>query len=251
VSSPSLFAAPADFRSQAATYHRFRRDYSAGLYDAIEQHAGAPANRRALDLGCGTGFVTGTLGRRGWRVVGGDFSTPMLAEARRAHPAGRFVRLRGEALALADESVQLVTVGTAFHWFQRERALAEMLRVLVPGGWAAVFWRFAVPDEATVALVLELLLELGHAIPGELPFAAEPFRDSAFESRPELVLEPTIAFTPDDFVGYVATLEWLRRVTGDGHARLIERLRDEVQRRWPDGVRERNAEHLVLARKPG
>lgn len=246
----SIFAAPADFRSQATTYHRFRRDYSAGLYDAIEQRAGVPADRRALDLGCGTGFVTGTLGRRGWRVTGGDFSTPMLAEARRANPAGRFVRLRGEALALADESVHLVTVGTAFHWFQREQALREMLRVLVPGGWAAIFWRFAVPQEATVALVIELLVELGHDIPGESPFAPAPFEGSSFESQPELVLEPTLEFTPDDFVGYVATLEWLRRVTGEGHATFLERLHDEVRRRFPDGVCERNAEHLMLARKP-
>jgi len=245
-----LYAEPADFRLQAATYHRFRRDYSDALYDTIERRTGVAAGRGALDLGCGTGFVTASLARRGWRVVGGDFSAPMLAEARRANAAGRFVRLRSEALALADESVGLVTTGTAFHWFERERGLEEMTRVLVPGGWVAIFWRYAVPDDPTVAVVLQLLDELGFGLPTSSPFASEPFAGSRLESEPEVVLESTLEFTPDDFHGYLSTVEWLRRVTGDGHPRFLERLRDELRRRWPGGVRERNAEHLFLAQKP-
>ena len=73
---------PFDFRRQAATYGRYRRDYSAGLYDVIGEHTGAAAGRFAVDLGCGTGFVASTLTRRGWRAVGVDFSAPMLAQAR-------------------------------------------------------------------------------------------------------------------------------------------------------------------------
>jgi SAM-dependent methyltransferase len=251
VPADPLFATPADFRLQAATYHRFRRDYSGALYDTVESRTAAPAGRRALDLGSGTGFVTASLARRGWRVAGGDFSAPMLAEARRANPEGRFVRMRSEALALADESVSLVTSGTAFHWFERERALEEMTRVLVPGGWVAVFWRYAVPDDQTVAVMLELLGELGFGLPSSSPFSPEPFAGSRLESEPEIVLESTLDFSPDDFHGYVSTIEWLRRVTGDQHGRFLERLLDQVKQRWPDGVRERNAEHLFLARKPG
>jgi SAM-dependent methyltransferase len=251
VPTDPLFAEPADFRLQAATYHRFRRNYSDALYDTIESRTGVPAGRRALDLGCGTGFVTASLARRGWRVVGGDFSAPMLAEARRANPERQFVRLRSEALALADESVGLITTGTAFHWFERERALEEMTRVLVPGGVVAIFWRYAVPDDPTVGVVLELLDELGIGVPTSSPFSSEPFAGSRLEIEPEVVLESTLEFTPDDFHGYLSTVEWLRRVTGAEHAGFLDRLLEQVRRRWPDGVRERNAEHLFLARKPG
>ena len=110
---------PFDFRHQARLYGRYRRDYSAALYEAIEARAGRGAGRRALDVGCGTGFVTATLRRRGWRAVGADFSEPMLSEARRrpGEPLP-LVRARGEELPVATGSVALYTSGTAFHWLQ-------------------------------------------------------------------------------------------------------------------------------------
>src|SRR5579884_2245777 len=74
---------PFDFRRQAATYACFRPDYAPALYEAIAARTGPGAGRLALDLGCGPGLVAGALARRGWQVVGVDFSAPMLAEARR------------------------------------------------------------------------------------------------------------------------------------------------------------------------
>src|SRR5262245_10659272 len=89
---------PFDFRHQAASYGRYRRDYSAGLYDAIEQRTSGGAGRRALGLGCGTGFVTRALRRRGWNALGVDFSGPMLAAAKGLADAPPLVRARAEAL---------------------------------------------------------------------------------------------------------------------------------------------------------
>lgn len=248
----TLASDPADFRHQAARYARYRRDYSPGLYDAIASHTGAADGRRALDLGCGTGFVTGALAARGWDVVGMDFSAPMLAEARRLRPGQPFARARAEALPLAGASVALVTAGTAFHWFPREATVAELARVLVPGGWAAVFWRYAQPDDSTVLLTLALLDELGCTLPAEALnlFAPEPFAGSGLVPEPEVVRETTLAFSVDDFHGYLSTVEWLRRITGPEHPRFLARLREELVRRHPAGVRERNAEHLSLACKP-
>jgi SAM-dependent methyltransferase len=65
---------PFDFRHQAAIYARYRRDYSSALYDAIMDRTGPGAGRLAIDVGCGTGFVTATLDRRGWRALGAPTS---------------------------------------------------------------------------------------------------------------------------------------------------------------------------------
>src|SRR4030095_7471330 len=75
---------PFDFRHQAAIYGRFRRDYSDALYAALLDGADPGGGELAVDVGCGTGFVTASLRRRGWRAIGVDFSAPMLAQARAA-----------------------------------------------------------------------------------------------------------------------------------------------------------------------
>jgi SAM-dependent methyltransferase len=243
---------PFDFRHQAERYGRWRRDYSPALYDAIEAATGPAAGRRALDVGCGTGFVTRTLRGRGWRVVGADFSAPMLAAARAAGDAPPLVRARGEALPVVSGSVSLVCCGTSFHWLAPAAALAEFRRVLAPGGWVALFWRYAVPGEPSVAVVREAMGGLGVMLP-DVMFAhsSAPFGGSDLEVREPILLDTTLEFTPEEFHGYVSTVEWIRRLAGERHAEVLERLRALLAERFPEGLRERNREYLFLARRGG
>jgi SAM-dependent methyltransferase len=244
---------PVDFRRQAATYGRYRRDYSDALYDAIERQAGAGGGRCALDLGCGTGFVAARLVARGWRLVGADFSAPMLAEARRSL-AGRvpLVRARAEALPIADAAVALVTCGTAFHWFAPRPALDETTRVLVPGGFIALFWRYPKPGAETPKLIREVLGRFGPLLPQEQVYVhpPEPFLGTALEPAAPLVIGSTLRYTADEFHGYAATTELLRRFAGPHHAAFLAALREELERRFPDGIEEPSEEHLFLARRP-
>lgn len=240
---------PFDFRHQAATYAVYRRDYSDALYDAIEAETGAPAARRAVDLGCGTGFVTATLARRGWRPAGVDFSEPMLREAKRTGLP--LVRGRGEAIPLGTASAALLTCGTAFHWFAAPDALREVARVLVPGGSVALFWRYPRPGEPTNAVVGEVLARFGAPlVPDDIVVhAPDPYAGSTLAAAPPIVLDAVLEFTAAGFHGYVSTLEWIRRLTGPRHAEFLDALRDEVARRFPGGIAERNVEYLFLARR--
>jgi SAM-dependent methyltransferase len=246
---------PFDFRHQAATYGRWRRNYSQELYEAIAERTGAAAGRVAVDVGCGTGFVTATLGRRGWTAVGVDFSAPMLAEAHAAtHGTLRLVRARGEALPVRDGRAALVTCGTSFHWLAPAPALADFRRVLAPGGWVALFWRYPAAGEASMRVVAEVLTRVGVAVPPEFEglrvHPDEPFAGSGLEAVPPVVLRPVLAFTAEEFHGYVSTVEWIRRFTGAAHAAFLAHLRDVLAARHPDGFAERNEEYVYLARKP-
>src|SRR6185436_2459514 len=160
---------PFDFRRQAATYARFRRDYSPALYDAIEARTGAGGGRVAVDLGCGTGFVTASLARRGWRSIGVDLSAPMLAAARAVMPRADLVRGRGEALPVRPGVASLVTAGTAFHWMAPAPTVAEIARVLRTGSWVAIFWRLSLRSAAPMRLVAEVLARHGIVVPDDLP----------------------------------------------------------------------------------
>ena len=246
---------PFDFRRQAATYGCFRRDYSEALYDAIGEHAGTAAGRRALDVGCGTGFVMASLARRGWSAVGIDFSAPMLAQARAAARGPlHLIRGRGEALPVSAGAAALLTCGTSFHWFAPEAALAEFEHALAPGGWAALFWRYPRRDEPSIRLVAALLRAVGAPVPEGIDQVTvhppEPFSGSRLVPVAPIVLQVTLEFSAAEFHGYVATLEWVRRLAGAEYTTLLARLREALERDHPAGFGERNEEYLYLARKP-
>lgn len=243
---------PFDFRRQAGTYGTFRRDYSTALYDAITAAVGAADDRRAIDLGCGTGFVTASLAQRGWVVTGVDFSLPMLTEAR---ASGRpLVRARAEALSLRDASTALVTCGTAFHWFSATDALAEIRRVLVPGGSVALFWRYPHPAADTVRLVGEALRAVNPDVPKDFwtyhVHSPAPFDGSGLDAAPPLELPSTLTWTAATFHGYAATVEWYRRLAGERHAEFLAHLRRLLDAAHPAAFDEPNQEYLFLAQKP-
>jgi ubiquinone/menaquinone biosynthesis C-methylase UbiE len=93
---------------------------------------------RALDMGCGTGNSTRALAEISRHVVGCDASQDMLSVAPRGENMS-YVESLAETLPFAAESFALITVSSAFHWFDRERFLPEATRVLRPGGWLAVY----------------------------------------------------------------------------------------------------------------
>jgi SAM-dependent methyltransferase len=242
---------PADFRRQAGDYARYRRPYSAELYDAITEHVGDGAGRLALDLACGTGLVLPDLAARGWKPVGIDLSAPMLSEVT-ARGVG-LVRARAEALPLRPRVAALVTCGMGFHWMPADAALAEMARVLVPGGVVALFWRYPLLDQTPGRLVREVLGELGHPVPDGTFYVHDdaPFAGTPFEPLPPLRLEVPLRFTPAQYRGLIGTIEVIRRHTGADHARVLDHIARALARNLPATFEEVNEEFLFLARLPG
>ena len=102
----------------SATYHRVRREqiaYPQAGWDAIL--SAQPGRELALDAGCGTGLVTQRLAEGGFaRVVGVDTSEQQLAVAPRL-PGVEYRVAPAHATGLEDGSVDLVTAGSALHWW--------------------------------------------------------------------------------------------------------------------------------------
>jgi ubiquinone/menaquinone biosynthesis C-methylase UbiE len=95
------------------------------------------------DVGSGTGILSALLLESGARVLGVEPNTAMRAAAQRTlggHPRFESIAGTAEATGLAAASVDLVTAGQAFHWFDAERARVEFARILRAGGWVALVW---------------------------------------------------------------------------------------------------------------
>lgn len=125
------------FGATATAYAEHRPDYApAAARWALEPAPGA----RVLDLGAGTGKLTGTLLALGTDVVAVEPDPAMLTELRRTLPAARALPGNAEAIPLPDGSVDAVLAGNALHWFDMAVAGPEIARVLAPGGILAGLW---------------------------------------------------------------------------------------------------------------
>lgn len=127
-----------DFGRTAKDYAAHRVGFPPALFDRLAGLGVGRSGQRVLDLGTGTGTLARGFARRGCIVTGLDPSEPLLDEARRlsAREAAPVVYVAGRAedIELDDESVDVVTAGQCWHWFDRPQAALETWRVLVPGG---------------------------------------------------------------------------------------------------------------------
>ncbi|MBQ9396899.1 MAG: bifunctional demethylmenaquinone methyltransferase/2-methoxy-6-polyprenyl-1,4-benzoquinol methylase UbiE [Bacteroidales bacterium] len=108
-----------------------------------------PEKAAVLDLACGTGDLTKALSNKGYHVTGLDISAEMMAigreKCRYLSPKPSFVLGSAEQIPFPDASFDAVTIAFGLRNFDhRTRCLAEINRVLKPGGQLAVL-EFAVP----------------------------------------------------------------------------------------------------------
>ncbi|ANN14718.1 methyltransferase type 11 [Amycolatopsis orientalis] len=136
----------ASFGAKAAAYAAHRPDYP----EKALAWGLAGANRppeRVLDLGAGTGKVSEGLVALGVTVTAVEPDAQMLEELAKALPSVTPLIGTAERIPLADESVDAVVIGQAFHWFDLDLAYPEIARVLRPGGVVAALWNH--DDEST------------------------------------------------------------------------------------------------------
>jgi SAM-dependent methyltransferase len=122
-----------------------------------------------LDLGAGTGKLTGALLAAGHRVTAVEPLAAMRAILARTHPDALTLEGTAEALPLADASVDAVAVGAAFHWFDQPAALAQIRRVLRPPGVLGLLGNGFDTTHGWVARVREILGPPALARPGHWP----------------------------------------------------------------------------------
>lgn len=112
------------FGRVAESYARTRPPYSAAAIERAAHELGLTSDSTVLDLAAGTGNLTRALRQHFARVIAVEPDAGM-----RAQFEGEVLAGTAEAIPLDDQSVDAVYVGEAFHWFDAERAVAEIRRV--------------------------------------------------------------------------------------------------------------------------
>jgi SAM-dependent methyltransferase len=155
------------FGAYADEYERARPSYpEAAVRFCLPAGAG-----RALDLGAGTGKLTRGLLGLGLEVA----AVEPLAEMRAHLPAAaRVLDGSAEAIPLPDASVDAVFAGQAFHWFDHDRALPEIVRVLRPGGTLGLLWNRLDDRVPWVAALSDVVKEPAHLTGMAAPYTRVP-----------------------------------------------------------------------------
>ncbi|HEY2865365.1 MAG TPA: class I SAM-dependent methyltransferase [Casimicrobiaceae bacterium] len=156
------------------------------LFGSVTRHAIEPlldatavqSGSNVLEVCCGPGYGVAAALARGARAIGVDFAPAMVEAAKRLFPVAHFEQ--GDAEALRFEACVFDAVICAFgvnHLQDPDRAIAEMYRVLRPGGNFA-FTMWCVPEKSKFhQLVLESIRSHG-TLDVPLPVAPPPFRFS-------------------------------------------------------------------------
>ncbi len=133
-------AAATGFDADADRYARGRPDYpaevGAWLRDRLQLNPGSVA----IDLGAGTGKFTRRLVATGARVTAIEPAAAMRARLLADLPGIDVLDGSATAIPLPDQSADIIVCAQAFHWFATAAALAEMHRVLRPGGTLGLIW---------------------------------------------------------------------------------------------------------------
>lgn len=201
----------ASFGSVAKAYAQNRPDYPPAAVGWLTGESAA----NVLELGSGTGKLTRALLANGHRVVASDPLTPMLAELARVAPAARRVAARAEQIPVAPGVVDVVVSAQAFHWFDPERALPEIARVLRPGGVLALVWNSGDVKVPWVRKVLGLIgmteAEIHDPLAGS----------DLFTTRERKVFRHWQKFDRESLVGYISSSSYAAVMTPDDRAALL------------------------------
>jgi SAM-dependent methyltransferase len=219
------------FSNRADNYARYRPGYPVDVIELLKSDCGLKETSTVADVGSGTGILSKMFLENGNPVFGVEPNAAMRLFAESQLQDFRnfsSVDATAEATGLDEGSVDFITAGQAFHWFDREKTKREFARILKPRRWVVLIWNERRLDSTPFLRDYEnLLLRYGtdyetvrhEKVAGELAqfFAPEIFQLKDFENVQHFDLESlkgrvlSASYTPEpghrDFEPMLTKLE--------------------------------------------
>ncbi|HUL35730.1 MAG TPA: class I SAM-dependent methyltransferase [Candidatus Eisenbacteria bacterium] len=181
------------FSNRVADYIRYRPGYPAEILPLLQHWTSFRPDHSIADIGSGTGLLSKLFLDFGNRVFGVEPNAEMRSageEFLRSYPKFTSVAGSAEATTLPSDSVDFVTAGQAFHWFQLQPAREEFHRILKAQGRAIIIWNERLIDDTPFLRDYEELL---------LHFGTDYSKVSESYPRAEQMLE---FFHPNEFTSH-------------------------------------------------
>jgi SAM-dependent methyltransferase len=153
------------FSNRVDNYVKYRPRYPSDVIGLLEVKCGLTPASVIADVGSGSGILSELFLKHGNRVFGVEPNREMRAAGDKLlakYSKFSSVGATAEVTTLVNASVDFITAGQAFHWFDREQTRAEFERILKPPGWVVLAWNgYRVASSSLMAAYQDLVVRYG------------------------------------------------------------------------------------------
>lgn len=227
------------FNSKADNYAKYRPSYPEKLIDFLYEQTGAGI---VADIGAGTGIFTKCLQVKPWKITAVEPNHDMLQKLRGT--VGDDVEIlekSAENTGIAENSVDLVTVAQAFHWFDEANFKSECKRILKTGGKLAIIWNSAVGSAAVEAqkrICKEMCPGFRNGHVGQRSSAEGDrfLRDEYFSACDYAEFSHYMSFTLEEYLGNALSRSYALKENDAGYVKFISALTENFDKYSKNGT---------------
>lgn len=235
-----------NFGQVAHSYARSREDIPTALMESLQIRSIFLEEKNVADIAAGTGALTRKMAMRKANVIGVEPSTELLEQARAFNKTKNFsipyLEGTAEDTGLEDSQYDIVTVMRAWHWFDREKAIQEVKRVLKPTGLLIVIDSGFLAESAVVQKTFQVLSKYaeGGLKPAGSKAASlrringfpvewfEEWQKNGLELCDFYKLKYRISFSKQEWVERIESVSWLAGMEDSVRKQALAELLDSL-----------------------
>jgi ubiquinone/menaquinone biosynthesis C-methylase UbiE len=240
-----------DFGQVAKSYAKAREDIPVSLMDSLFIRGIFLDGKKVADIGCGTGALSRKMALRKANVIGVDPSTELLQHAidfnRTKNYKIPYVQGSSESTGLLESQFDMVTVMRAWHWFDREKAIIEIKRILKEKGTLIVIDSGFLAGSPVVEKTFEVLSK--YVGGGLKPAGAKAnsmqringfpiewfaeWQNNGFGLSDFYKLNYCVTFSKQDWIERMESVSWLAGLQDDVRKIALQDLSDSISDQEP------------------
>jgi ubiquinone/menaquinone biosynthesis C-methylase UbiE len=240
-----------NFGQVAKSYAKAREDIPVSLMDSLYIRGISFDGKKVADIGCGTGALTRKMAMRKANVIGVDPSKELLQYATELNRSKNYkipyVQANSESTGLQDSQFDIVTVMRAWHWFDRDKAILEVKRILKAKGTLMVIDSGFLSGSPVVEKTFQVLSR--HVSGGLKPAGAkakskqringfpiewfDEWQNNGFELSDFYRLNYSVTFSKEEWVERMESVSWLAGLDEKARGNALQDLRDSLSEQEP------------------